>query len=235
MGATNVQLAYARWSHLPDRAFRLLAFMCLVSMDGEDPPRFWQGRESMALALGRMVPDEPADSDVSARAEAFRKARRADFEAVKSALRDLRNSGVVVVHKPAARGRNAVYALHLLAATGKGEPVERGRVSLSTGKGEPVNGVGQPYPLGERGERGEDEETKSPQVVTSPAPSTTGQAETMNYSAASRLLQTATADLGAYWMSQVPDDVVGYEARVLAAAQLFADSRGISPLRAATH
>ena len=53
MGAGNVGLVYARWGHLPHAPFRVLAYMALRTLDDGDPPRFWGGRESLAVALGR--------------------------------------------------------------------------------------------------------------------------------------------------------------------------------------
>ena len=140
MGIQNVSLVYARWVHLPDRAFRVLAFMALRTIDEDDPPLYWGGRESLAYALGRMTPVEPAASDSSPRAELNRKARAADFEAVKVALRPLFLAGVACIQTPSAPGRNAVYSLNLLAATGKAEPGEQGRLSLPPRR-EPPTGV----------------------------------------------------------------------------------------------
>ncbi len=35
MGASNVAKCYTRWQHLPDRAFRALVYMALVSLDAD--------------------------------------------------------------------------------------------------------------------------------------------------------------------------------------------------------
>jgi hypothetical protein len=229
MGATNVQTVYARWGHLPDRAFRLLAYMALVTMDSDTLPKFWQGRESMAVALGRMTPEEPADSDVSERAESFRKARSADFQAVKIALQVLTRCGVVVVDKSARRGRNATYLLHLTASMGKDQPTELGRINLPMGKDQPTNGVGPAYPQGVLGVLGEVEEPNHLASQPSPELSTGRAAEKlMSFTQASRLLREHTTDHGESWLAQVPDAVTSMKDRVIVAATLMATERGIS-------
>lgn len=105
MGAGNVGLVYARWGHLPHAPFRVLAYMALRTLDDGDPPRFWGGRESLAVALGRLVP-KPED-------EQSRRERKAAFEAVKEVTATLRRLGAIEIIEPARPTRNAVYALNL--------------------------------------------------------------------------------------------------------------------------
>lgn len=99
MGARNVRLVYAGWSTLPDRAFRVLAYMALVSLDEDGDSskarRYYAGRTDLAAALGRAVPPEPAEDDSSPRAVAARRARNAAFEAVRGTLRTLRDAGAL--------------------------------------------------------------------------------------------------------------------------------------------
>lgn len=228
MGSANVGLAYARWGHLPDRPFRLLAFMALVSLDEDDPPMFYKGREAMAVALGRILPPAPAPTDFSDRAEQFRKARRADFEAVKNALRPLTKIGVVVCERESGPGQVAVYSLRLHAPTGKASPVEQGRPGLSTGKVSPVEqgrpGL-PPSPI-------EPQEPKvsptSSQVVTSPAAvENESQKDEFGYAQAVEILQTLP-DLGSEYMSHVADLDGGMQAQVVAAARIVLAERSAS-------
>lgn len=120
MGARNVSAVFARWTHVPDPAFRVLVFMALVTYDHADPPVFWDGQEALAVGLGRMIPEEPAESDSSARADAARRQREADIRAVKRCLQVLTGVGVVKVHRRHAPGRHAEYALSLGADSGRG-------------------------------------------------------------------------------------------------------------------
>src|SRR5574341_1281057 len=105
MGAGNVGLVYGLWGHLPHAPFRVLAYMALRTLDDDDPPQFWGGRESLALALGRIVP-KPED-------EQSRRERKAAFEAVKEATSTLRRLGAIELVEAARPKRNAVYALNL--------------------------------------------------------------------------------------------------------------------------
>lgn len=154
MGAGHAKAAYALWRGLPDRALRVLVYMALTAKDDDDPALFWQGREALALALGRDLPEEPAADDRSSEAERARRARRAAFEAVRAATSDLVSAGAVVVDQRARPGRNARYALNLklrtrqatpaLSGTGsaclstQGPPVDRHRPVLQSVQGDPV-------------------------------------------------------------------------------------------------
>lgn len=52
MGAQLVSRVYTSWTHLPDRPFRLLAYMALIAKDTNAAPTYWGGRDSLAEALG---------------------------------------------------------------------------------------------------------------------------------------------------------------------------------------
>ena len=110
MGAGNVKLTYARWHRLPDLPFRVLAYMALVSMDGDEAPAYWGGWESLALAAGRIVPDRSDDPDV-------KKTRRAALKAVNAAVKVLLERGAIRVTASAAPGRNTTYALNFAYQT----------------------------------------------------------------------------------------------------------------------
>lgn len=107
MGAGNVKLAFFHWGDLPHAPFRALTYMALVSLDDDRPPRYWGGREHLAIALGRDVParnDE--DPDVT-------RERRAAFRAVDRVVADLTKAGAIETIEEARHYRNATYALRL--------------------------------------------------------------------------------------------------------------------------
>lgn len=106
MGAGNVKRAYAYWGALDHAPFRVLAFMALTSLDEDVPPAYWGGRESLALALGRMVPLESEAPEVI-------RERRAAFRAVDRVIKDLTKAGAITVLEVAGNRRNAKYALRL--------------------------------------------------------------------------------------------------------------------------
>jgi hypothetical protein len=225
MGYANVSLVYARWGHLADRPFRLLTFMALRTRDEDDPPLFWEGREAMAAALGRMVPDEPLRNDRTPRAEDFRRLRRNDFEAVKTTIRALTAAGAVRLDNGGYRGATAVYSLHLGCGKGKAEPVERGRTSLSMGKAEPVERGRTSLPPTEEPPTGvQDEDTKtkprSPHVGNSPG------AEEIDFGKAKAILDSLP-DKGAELLSQVRA-IGGFENRHIAAARIHLAGRSAS-------
>jgi len=100
MGIANVNEAFALWGHLDHAPFRVFLYMAKVARD--DDPRFWQGREALALAIGR-GPSELADPTI----------RKAAYRAVARATAALVKAGAVVVTAPARPGRNAEYTLNL--------------------------------------------------------------------------------------------------------------------------
>src|SRR5689334_11532228 len=77
MGARLVSLAFTRWSHLPDRPFRLLTHMALIVKDQTPNPTYWGGRDAMCQALG--IPTQDTSSHT----------------AVKRAIRKLIDSGAI--------------------------------------------------------------------------------------------------------------------------------------------
>ena len=168
MGAANVRLVYERWGHLPDRAFRVLAFMALTSLDNDAMPRYWGGSKALAGALGRHNED---DEPLSAK----------DQAAVKGALGDLRRAGAIVQITNGRVGQTSIYSLPLhgegqahpapegcghSAPEGERGPTPeiagRGRVTLNEGEGDPQRGGGSPSPLGIEEEVQEEEQTLAP-------------------------------------------------------------------------
>lgn len=182
MGAGNVAVVYSRWSrHVPDRAFRLLVFMALQSLDKDRPPRYWGGREILAeLALGRPLPAEPDAEDASPEAAAARRARNAAFVAVRAGIADLTRVGVVRIVSRGAFGRRSEYALELWtepsalqdhpAPMAQGDPAPVRRVILRSSQAEPAPETqGEPAPEEDVGGRGTDEEPSSTYVSSSGA------------------------------------------------------------------
>src|SRR3954451_14860175 len=97
VGASNVAAAFAFWSRPlreKQRAFRLILYMALVSIDKDDPPRFWGGRDDLAVAaLGRDVTAGDAE-------------RRAAYEAFRASVADLTKCGAIVCTATGRIGRN---------------------------------------------------------------------------------------------------------------------------------
>lgn len=231
MGATNVALVFTRWAHLPDKAFRALGYMALVALDQDTEPRYWGGWEGLAEAIGRTPPAEPADSDTSPRAEEYRRMRRNDFEAVKTAMRQVFKAGAAAVEKPSGPGRPATYRLLLGAPTGKERPVEQGRIDALTGKVPPVEQGRFRLPRGEHlptggahqrimgGVSGTGEEQNSPKVTTSPAGNASCP-QILDFDAA-RILLESFPDFGESWLNR-PEvkRFTGTTNRYIAAAEL---------------
>ncbi len=111
MGASNVKAVYALWGDLDHAPHRLLAYMAVraldVSTEGKPARRFYGGREELAVALGRALPDPtPGDAEV-------RRERLAAFRAVDRAVAALVSAGAVRVVRHAHTGSTAEYALQL--------------------------------------------------------------------------------------------------------------------------
>lgn len=110
MGAQNVSKVFALWRCLPDQPFRALTFMALRSMDADNPPKYWGGRDAIAEGLGHTL---PADGDASPEAE---EVRSRAHRSVKRALSVLQNEGAIATVQAAAFRRNAVYEIRLREA-----------------------------------------------------------------------------------------------------------------------
>jgi hypothetical protein len=116
VGATNVKAVYAWWSHLADQPFRLLAYMALTAKDDDSPPRFWGGRESLAIGIGRTPPHTETD-----------------FRAVGRAMGKLRSAGAVELEQHSSPGRRANYVIRLQPGTQDTErPLNTGQLVTGT-------------------------------------------------------------------------------------------------------
>ena len=109
MGAGNVKAAYALWRghpDLPDRSFTVLAYMALVALDRDDPPRYFGGWEQLCrVALGRVVPDDEHG-------------RAAAEKSVQRAVRPLVRAGAITLTNAPRTGARAEYALQLTLVSG---------------------------------------------------------------------------------------------------------------------
>lgn len=103
MGASNVVAAYALYAgRVPATSMQVLAYMAVVSKDGDPRPWFGQGHAALAEhALGRKRPITDSDE-----------------RAVRRAITPLLQAGAITTDRPAARDRRdgpntARYRLHL--------------------------------------------------------------------------------------------------------------------------
>jgi hypothetical protein len=95
MGAGLVALALAQ-PDISDRARAVLARMCLVALDSDDPPVYWAGWPMLGThGLGRQTYDTAA------------------VRAVTRAIRELLDTGLIKAERPAGPGRNTEYTIHL--------------------------------------------------------------------------------------------------------------------------
>lgn len=108
MGARNAKLCYALYGDLDGASFRVLVFMALTTIDADPVPTFNGRWESLAVALGRIVPDEDR-SDPENLAE-----RAAASRAVRRAITALtRRKAVTTVKRGSGAGGPAEYRLNL--------------------------------------------------------------------------------------------------------------------------
>ena len=96
MGYHNARKVFENWTHLNHREVRALTFMALATIDQDEPPRYWDGWQNIARALGANM-QEPD----SARQTAMR------------ALGALAKAGAIVSSGQARAGVRAEYALAL--------------------------------------------------------------------------------------------------------------------------
>ena len=117
MGAANVSAAFTTYPDLPHRAFRLLAYMALVSLDRDRPDMparvCWIGREALADALGFCLPPEPDTDDDSEEASDARTRRHSSFMTLGKVLRELVAAGAVTHTRRGGRNQTAEYVLNL--------------------------------------------------------------------------------------------------------------------------
>jgi hypothetical protein len=103
--------AFAARRDLKPNETLLLLFMALTAIDSDLKPRYFASRERSAVALGRLVPEEPSPSDPQA-AEINRQ-RTAAFQRVKTATTGLVKAGAICQIKRGREGQRAEYELTL--------------------------------------------------------------------------------------------------------------------------
>ena len=132
MGAGNVAQVLTNWSsRLNDRPFRALVQMAVVSMDEDDPPRYWGGWAKLAEACGSPVPSGCVSGCRGC--EKCSSQRKVVTRAVSALLA----SGAIVQIEKSGPRRQACYELRLWDATGAAEVHRYGRA-----KGLPKKAVG---------------------------------------------------------------------------------------------
>jgi hypothetical protein len=150
MGASNVQAVYTYWGDLPDVAFRLLTYMALRSLDADDPPEFWEGREHLVNATGRPMRRGPKDAGKTPELLG-----RLDYESVRAAIAQLIAAGAISRVRKGAPGRTARYALHLLRVPAMGQtkpasvPSPTQTKPASMGQTKPANGPDETCVMGQ--------------------------------------------------------------------------------------
>ena len=152
MGAGNVSRVYKEWSCLEHRPFRALAYMALVSMDRDDPPKYWGGRDDLAVALGYPMPEAPADDNKGQSATDARAARARGHHAVDKVTQSLVKQGAVLRIRQGSFRSHAVFALLFSATEGtpQGSPTASKvtpQGSSTKGRGTEVTPQGCPTPL----------------------------------------------------------------------------------------
>lgn len=151
MGAANVALVHAYWTHLGHREARLLIYMAHTALDSGRPPVYFGGWREAARAIG-LDPEGKPDS------------ARAVFGRSVSALR---KAGALVWSGTAHTGRRAEYALTLdpehTAIPARTTINERGRTVTAWERvvratGQPVDKRARLYERGDESswERGDD-------------------------------------------------------------------------------
>ncbi|HUX71794.1 MAG TPA: hypothetical protein VMV41_14845, partial [Cellulomonadaceae bacterium] len=105
------------YPELPHRAFRLLAYMALVSLDRDRPDMparvCWISREALADALGFSLPSEPDTDDDSEEATEARARRHSAFVVLSASVKTLVTSGAITRGRSGGRNRTAEYVLNL--------------------------------------------------------------------------------------------------------------------------
>jgi hypothetical protein len=121
VGAKLVGLAFtfaARKKLKPNEQL-LLLWMALTALDADNPPRYFAAREQSAIALGRIVPDEP--DPANPRAAEIIAERQAAFQRIKIATTGLIDAGAIVRLNRGREGRRAEFKLTIGSTFGERE------------------------------------------------------------------------------------------------------------------
>jgi len=177
MGASNVIAAYALYAgKVPATSMQVLAYMAAVSKDADDEP--WYGQGHMALAehaLGRDI--EPCGCVDSC------KHNRPHEEAVRRAVKPLREIGAITVSRAPARRRTdgpstVRYQLHLVVPATVQRPTETVSNAPRNPWQRPTKSVATPHEIHGAEEEEEYEERKEEEGVGLPTQVQTAREDT---------------------------------------------------------
>ena len=222
MGARHVAAAFAQWGSLPDRPFRLLAYMALVAKDSTTQPTYWGGRDGLCVGLG-----------VEATPSGHRVARRA--------IADLEAAGAIERKYVGHSRKRSEYRLVLTPAKGdttvplspednpsaaddeggRTSPPKGGQIRSERGTGLVEKGDTSVPPRKKRNTRSEEEEEISPtQVSTDRAcePTTSD----LNLLQAKRILRDTFEDNGRDLIQRRPFGMSTDDGAIWAAYQVLA-------------
>ena len=222
MGARHVAAAFAQWGSLPDRPFRLLAYMALVAKDSTAQPTYWGGRDGLCVGLG-----------VEATPSGHRVARRA--------IADLEAAGAIERKYVGHSRKRSEYRLVLTPAKGDGgvplspadnpdeadaeggrtSPPKGGQIRSERGTDLVEKGDTSVPPRKKRNTRSEEEEEISPtQVSTDRAcePTTSD----LNLLQAKRILRDTFEDNGRALIQRRPFGMSTDDGAIWAAYQVLA-------------
>ncbi len=111
MGATLMGLVLTHWTHITDRAFRVLTRMAVTALDHPTPQTpaatYFAGRDLLVSVLRREGDGTPESA----------------YRTVKRALDELIKEGAIERIEIGRGGRNSVYRLHLWARPAIDEPL----------------------------------------------------------------------------------------------------------------
>lgn len=141
MGTGNARAVFGIWGRLPDKPFRVLAFMALTVLDEHEPPIFWGGREYLSVGIGRPAP-------AAGTPEANRQ-RAAIFESIRDAISQLVAAGAIIRVTDPKPGQTAEYQLILdpRAASVYDEQISKKKSAAKTTKSSDLVKA-QPVPNG---------------------------------------------------------------------------------------
>ena len=222
MGARHVAAAFAQWGSLPDRPFRLLAYMALVAKDSTAQPTYWGGRDGLCVGLG-----------VEATPSGHRVARRA--------IADLEAAGAIERKYVGHSRKRSEYRLVLTPAKGdatvplspaddpgeaddeggRTSPPKGGQIRSERGTDSVEKGDTSVPPRKKRNTRSEEEEEISPDLVSTDRacePTTSD----LNLLQAKRILRDTFEDNGRALIQRRPFGMSTDDGAIWAAYQVLA-------------
>lgn len=219
MGASHVAAVYAQWRQLPDRPFRVLAYMALIAKDATPQPTYWGGRDGLCVALG-----------LEASPTSYRIARRAVADLLEAGALERKYTGhagkrseyrVMVTPR---KGDASVLQMPVDNPTstegegGQDSPPEGGRLSPQRGTPESAKGDTTVPPRKMRNTRSESEEE-----ISSTHSSTDRACEpnAMTEIEARRVIRNGTDDNGHALRKRAPLGIAGADLTIWCAQQIL--------------